>query len=170
VVALAEIRAAPAVLRQSSFEEYYRVQRDSIYRALLLTIGNQSLAAEAVDEAMVRTYQRWRTVSKYRNPAGWSYRVALNWARDQLRKRKREQLGDAPEMGVPVPSVGDPMLLEALGSLPLEYRSVVVLRYYFDWSQVQIADALDIPEGTVKSRLNRGLAELRKRKEVTGEL
>lgn len=170
MVTFAETRVTVVTRKHAAFEEFYRANRDQIYRALTLTIGNQTLAAEAVDEAMVRTFQRWRTVRTYSNPSGWCYRVALNWARDQLRKRKREHLGVTPEKGVPLPPNADPQIVEALGSLPVEYRSVVVLRYFFDWSQKQIAEALDIPEGTVKSRLNRGLAELRERKEVGDEL
>lgn len=169
MVTLAEARATPVAARHAAFEQFYRANRDQVYRALLLTLGDQALAAEAVDEAMVRTFQRWRTVRTYSNPSGWCYRVALNWARDQLRKRKRELLGDAPEKGVPAAANADPQILAALGALPVEYRSVVVLRYFFDWSQKQIAEALDIPEGTVKSRLNRGLAELRERRGVSDE-
>ena len=99
-------------MQEPSFEAYYRAQRQHIFRALALTLGNRDLAEDAVDEAMTRTYQHWRTVSSFDNQAGWTYRVGLNWARSRLRKRKREILSTssrrkAPRSPLPIPiSIG----------------------------------------------------------------
>jgi RNA polymerase sigma-70 factor (ECF subfamily) len=62
--------------------------------------------------------------------------------------------------GVEDPPVGDPALERALTHLSLDHRSVVVLRYYADWSIEQIGEALDVPQGTVKSRLHRAVEQL----------
>jgi RNA polymerase sigma-70 factor (ECF subfamily) len=148
-------------MQESSFEAFYRTNRQHIFRALALTLGNRDLAAEAVDEAMTRTYQHWRTVSSFDNQAGWTYRVGLNWARSRLRKRKREVLADqVPERSTEV-SFTDPDLDRAVKALPLDARAVVVLRHYLDWSTDDVARALGIRPGTVKSRLHRAMAELR---------
>jgi RNA polymerase sigma-70 factor (ECF subfamily) len=148
-------------LRQRSFDDYFRVQRDRIYQAIALTIGDRDLAAEATDEAMVRTYERWRRVRTYENPPGWTYRVALNFARSRMRRRKYQSGRAVPELADQGDEMLDPALVSSLARLPIEYRSVVVLRYLLDWSQDEIAVALDIPVGTVKSRTTRGLDRLR---------
>jgi RNA polymerase sigma-70 factor (ECF subfamily) len=99
-------------------------------------------------------------VRGYDNPTGWVYRVALNFARTRLRRGAREvpfplEFGEW-EMRVP-----NPELVPALLRLPLAFREVVVLKYLNDWSEREIAEALGLPAGTVKSRLHRALARLR---------
>jgi RNA polymerase sigma-70 factor (ECF subfamily) len=148
-------------LRQKSFDDYFRVQRDRVYQAIALTIGDRDLAAEATDEAMVRTYERWRRVRAYDNPPGWTYRVALNFARSRMRRRKYHSPVAPPEQPHFDAESLDPALVAALARLPMEYRAVIVLRYFLDWSQEEIGAALEIPVGTVKSRTTRGLDRLR---------
>ena len=143
-----------------SFDDFYRNHRETLIRVLSLTLGNVDLATDATDEAMARTFQRWNTVAQYRNPEGWAYRVGLNWARSWLRKRRREVGGLYVDEPATDPVGSDPTLVQALAGLPIEYRAVVVLRYYADWSLDDIALALQIPKGTVKSRLSRGLTRL----------
>lgn len=148
-------------LQHSSFEAFYRQNRQHLFRALALTLGDRDLAAEAADEAMARAYQHWRSVQSYDNQAGWAYRVGLNWARSRLRKRKREILADKmPEASTEI-SFTDPDLDRAVKALPVDSRAVVVLRHYLDWSTDEVARALQIRPGTVKSRLHRAMAELR---------
>lgn len=142
------------------FTAFYERHYPNVARALSLTLGNSALGAEAADEAMVRTYQRWSTVCTYASPAGWAYRVGLNWSRSLLRRRKRGlnplYRPDVTQLN----TVVDIDLQAALGSLSVDHRSVVVCRYLFDWSVEQTADALQIRPGTVKSRLNRALENL----------
>ena len=143
-----------------TFEGFYAARHDDVYRALALTLRDVDLAAEATDEAMVRAYERWESVSSYDNPAGWVYRVALNWSRSWLRKRRRETHGAvdaATDGGAPA----DPAIDAALAMLTVEHRAVIVLRLYLDWSTADVARALGVSEGTVKSRLSRGLDQLR---------
>ncbi len=149
------VKAHPA-----RFEEFYRAARPELYRALALTLRNQALAAEATDEALTRAFQRWRTVRSHANPAGWTYRVGLNWARSWLRKRRREVAAPPPD-AVVFDRTADPELLAALGRLSVKLRAVVVLRYFLQWTQEEVAAALDIPLGTVKSRTGHALAQLR---------
>jgi RNA polymerase sigma-70 factor (ECF subfamily) len=158
-------------LRQTAFEDFYRLHREPVFRALTATIGDYHLAAEATDEGMVRAYQRWRTVRRYENPSGWVYRVALNWARSRMRRGKREIAADHTADPPTADTPGfDPGLLAAVQELPIEYRTVIVLKYVLDWTQPEIAAALDISVGTVKSRLSRGLDQLKNKKGVRREL
>jgi RNA polymerase sigma factor (sigma-70 family) len=144
-----------------SFEKFYADCWHKVYRALAVGIGDRDLAREAVDEAMARAYERWRSVSTMTNREGWVYRVASNWATSRLRRR-RLQLRRAPDPEtIYQPEVADPELLEAIRGLSTRYRDVVVARYLLDMSESATAQALGIPEGTVKSRLSRALAELK---------
>lgn len=133
-----------------------------MYRPLAVTLRDPDLAREAVDEAMARAYARWRKVREYRNQEGWVYRVAYNWAISQKRKTRREIHG-ADQIDAPIPvAYPNTDLQTALADPSVEQRSIVVLRYLVDWSEEDVAEALGIPKGTVKSRLNRALANLRK--------
>jgi RNA polymerase sigma-70 factor (ECF subfamily) len=150
-------------LRPGGFEGFYRVSWSLVYRPLAATLGDADLAAESVDEAMARAFARWDTVRQKGNPEGWVYRVAYRWAVDRLRRRGRlrallPRLGSRP---YDEEHLVEPGLEAALAVLPIEQRAVVVLASAFDWSESEIADALSIRPGTVKSRLHRGLARLR---------
>jgi len=148
--------------RYSEFDSFYRACWDEVYRPLAVTLRNPDLAAEAVDEAMIRAYRRWRSVRGYHNQAGWVYRVGLNWAVSQLRKTRREIHPERPP-DEPRSDQDPPLdLYDALRHLDVKHRSVVVLRYLLDWTEDQIAETLQIPKGTVKSRLNRATTKLRK--------
>jgi RNA polymerase sigma-70 factor (ECF subfamily) len=139
------------------FDDFYRLHRDRLYRALVLTTREPDIAVEAVDEAMTRASERWDTVGTYENPAGWVYRVALNWARSFFRRRRRV----GPEVAeVTWDKLPDPDVNDAVAALPYKHRSVIVARFYLDWSTPQIAAGLGLPLGTVKSRLHRALASL----------
>lgn len=144
---------------RSDFEIFYADRWDEVYRTLAVTLRNPELAREATDEAMVRAYARWGKVTRLLNPAGWVYRVAYNWAVDQLRRPKHTKLWvDRLGSDDPLPR---PDLSAALDALPIEQRAVVVLRVVHDWPEADVAFALGIPVGTVKSRLSRALETLR---------
>lgn len=146
-----------------AFDEFYSAHVHRIYRALAVTLGNDDLAREAVDEAMTRAYAHWRRVRGLDNPAGWVFRVGFNWATSWWRKVRREQ-GVLTEERHPRTAATDPAGLaarEALARLPLRQRAVIVCRVLLDLSTAETADTLGISEGTVKSRLSRGLSALR---------
>jgi RNA polymerase sigma-70 factor (ECF subfamily) len=155
-------------LAPRDFEDFYRSRREQVFRGLTLTLRDRDLAADATDEAMARAYQHWRSVRSYSNPEGWVYRVGLNWARSRMRRTGREvrgfRLEDRP---APEFTPADPAMAAALEELPLQQRSVVVLRFYFDWSTERVAKALGVPHGTVKSRLSRALERLESHVEVS---
>jgi DNA-directed RNA polymerase specialized sigma24 family protein len=160
---------AATLERSGAFEDFYRSERESILRTVAFAVGNVDLAAESVDEALARAYERWQEVGAMANRAGWVYRVALNLARNRLRRlgleRRKPPPGgrEAPDLV----GVADPEIARALAQLPLDLRSVVVLRYHLDWTVDEIAAALDRPAGTIKSRLHRALRRLESMLEVS---
>jgi RNA polymerase sigma-70 factor (ECF subfamily) len=147
---------------QLNFDSFYVQNRDQIARALSLSLRNADLGAEAADEAFVRACQRWAEVSTYTNPQGWIYRVAMNWARSWLRRARRER--DKRPLLMNPELVEDDLvdvdLERALGGLSPSHRTVVVARFFMEWSVDETAEALGIRPGTVKSRLSRALSQL----------
>lgn len=146
-----------------AFVEFYERSRDRVGRALAVTLGDDHLAAEAVDEAMARAYQRWDRVSGFDNPGGWVYRVALNWATSILRRRRRAPQPHAERGPTDVGPISEPDVAAALSELPARQRAVVVCRFYLGLSEAETAIALSTRPGTVKSRLHRALRHLQVR-------
>lgn len=150
-----------SVMAEQEFTVFYERWRTPIRRGLAIALGDVVLADEAVDEAMTRALAHWDRLRDYERPDGWLYRVGLNWALGTFRKRRYELLSelepDSRSLHDPLP---DPDLIEAIGNLSVKLRSVVVARYYLDLSTAEVAKALEVPEGTVKSRLSRALNRL----------
>jgi RNA polymerase sigma factor (sigma-70 family) len=142
-----------------AFAEFYRDDYANIARALSYTLGNVDLGREATDEAMARAYARWAKIRDYDSPAGWVYRVGLNWAYS-TRRRVLRSLPFTEHAAATEPPISDPAIAKALRRLDVKLRSVVVCRLLLDWSVEETADALRIKPGTVKSRLHRALATL----------
>ncbi|MCY1139225.1 RNA polymerase sigma factor [Actinoplanes sp. Pm04-4] len=142
------------------FEAFYRAHVDRIYRALAVTLRRDDLAHEAVDEAMARAYAKWPVVGSLDNPAGWVFRVGLNWATSFWRKLRRESPLPV-DADHPVSDTTPTGALFMLAELPLPQRAVITCRVLLDLSTAETAEALGLTEGTVKSRLSRGLAVLR---------
>jgi DNA-directed RNA polymerase specialized sigma24 family protein len=151
---------------ETDFEGFYRAEVDRVYRALAVTLGDRDLAREATDEAMARAYARWRKVSAHDNPGGWVFRVGLNWATSWWRKVRRERPllvdADAAHASSAAPDPDGVAALAALQAQPRAYRAVVVCRVLLGLSTVETAAVLGVAEGTVKSRLARALAGMRR--------
>lgn len=150
--------------RETAFAAFYQKNIGMLSRTLAASLGDAELAQDAAQEAMARACERWEKIESYDNPMGWCYRVAMNWATSRWRKRRREVITDR----MPVPAgVNAPdfeahdRLMEALRSLSIDHRSVIVLRLVEDWSISETAEALGIAPGTVQSRYARALTRLR---------
>ncbi|BAN01238.1 RNA polymerase sigma factor [Ilumatobacter coccineus] len=147
------------------FEEFYRRQHARVERALTLSLGSVETGQDAAAEGFARALARWDRVSGFANPTGWVFRVGVNWARSRRRRRRREVSPDEfARLAIDTASTDDvhtdQAVVDALGRLSFEHRVVVVARYYLDWSEADLAAALDIPTGTVKSRTSRALQQL----------
>jgi RNA polymerase sigma-70 factor (ECF subfamily) len=145
----------------SDLEALFRMHWPRAYRAAYLVTHDTGAAEDIAQEsflAALRALDRF----DWRRPFGpWLHRIAVNRAIDWTRARKLRgevELGDslpAPE----TPEAGAETLA-ALGRLSPEHRAVVVMRYLLDFTPGEIAEALDLPRGTVNSRLRRGLDAL----------
>jgi RNA polymerase sigma-70 factor (ECF subfamily) len=150
-------------LSLDGFDGFFERHHAPMVRALSLALGDDHLGRDAAAEGFARALQRWKRVSRYDNPTGWIYRVGLNWARSRHRRTRREVAATAASGAREPVAPGaqfDERVIPALQRLSGDHRAVIVAKYYFDWSEQQIANALDIRPGTVKSRLSRALALL----------
>jgi RNA polymerase sigma-70 factor (ECF subfamily) len=152
-----------------AMDELLRRHYDRVHAVCRRIAGSTRDADDAAQEAMIRVI---RNIDKFDGRSGfgtWIYRIATNTALDELRRRKRRpQLhlagdDDAPFEPVDemshrrVDDVADRIAIDAaLSELPEEFKVVVVMRDVGDLDYAEIAAALDIPVGTVKSRISRG--------------
>lgn len=147
-------------------EPIYRAEFDNLVRALTLLAGSRETAADAVQEAFVAASLRWRDVD-VTNPAGWIRTVAARRLLDGRRRGERWQrlVPALRASGRPVASAedlaGDSSLLAVVARLPARQRAAVVLHYLADWSVDDVAAALRVSPGTVKSALYDARSALR---------
>jgi RNA polymerase sigma-70 factor, ECF subfamily len=130
--------------------------------------GRRALADDIAADAFERAFGALNRFDRRRPFAPWLHRIVANRALDLLRAERRlsdEELPDTPD-SAPSHAAGDRSLLAAVANLSLERRIVVVLRYGVGMTPKQIAEALDLPVGTVNSRLARALEQLRESLEV----
>ena len=139
-----------------SFEWLYRAEYAAMVRVAALLVGGGGQAEEVVQDAFAKVYQRWGRMER---PGAYLRAAVVNGARDVLRRR-RVALRRPPD---PAPASAEPPdhLSDALQSLPPKRRAAVVLRYYADLPEAEIAAVLGVRPGTVKSMLHRSLNQLR---------
>jgi RNA polymerase sigma factor (sigma-70 family) len=142
------------------FEAVFEEARARVVRTAFLIVGSRAIAEEIGQEAFLRLYQRFDEV---RNPGGFLrttvVRLCLSW-----RRRAGVEAARLMTLGEPNPT-GEPHIdsvWEALGRLRPERRAALVLRYYEDLSHEEIAVFMDCRIATVRTRVHRGLADLRK--------
>jgi RNA polymerase sigma-70 factor (sigma-E family) len=127
--------------------------------------GDRWAAEDIAQATLARAYVAWRRVSRADDPDAYLRRMLVNTSNRRFRRhRVAEQPGDPPETAIEGPAdlVGErAALLAALRQLPPRQRAVVVLRYWEDLTDVQIAATLGCSPGTVRSQLSRALAKLR---------
>ena len=151
-------------------EALFREHWPRAYRAAYLVVHDGAAAEDIAQEAMLSAI---RTLDRFdrRRPFGpWLHRIVVNRAIDWVRARAlRAEAGepalelataDRAEDGEPQP------VLAALGEVSPDHRAVIVLRHLLEYSPREIARMLDLPRGTVNSRLRRGLDDLADRLEV----
>jgi RNA polymerase sigma factor (sigma-70 family) len=150
------------------FESWYRQEGTRLVNVLTLALAEPDVAKDAADEAFVRAYERWSRVSAMESPVGWTYKVALNYGRRRLLRRRVEQtllLRQARDRSATAASVLGPDgdLWSIIASLPLRQRTAIVLRYLGDFSEREVAQLMGISDGAASSSLSaarRRLAEL----------
>ena len=169
-----------------SFNQLVTRWERPIYALAYRTLGREEDARDVVQEAFLRAYRGLRGFKGQAKFSSWLYRITLNLCRDWIRRERRAPLVQVPEGTDPVDladervapseSVEDLVarrelsqaVAQAMAELPEEQRTAILLKEYHGLTFQEIADMLDCPLSTVKTRLYQGLSQLRKQLERRG--
>ncbi|MGH8888918.1 MAG: SigE family RNA polymerase sigma factor [Acidothermaceae bacterium] len=154
--------------------DFYRTHYAGLVRLSAILLGDPGMAEEVVQDAFVAMHGSWNRLRDPDKAVAYLRQAVVNRSRSKLRHRTVvAKYPQAPPPDVPsaessaVAAVERAEVLGALRELPRRQRETLVLRYYADLSEIQIADTLGISQGAVKSHASRGLAALRNRLEKT---
>ena len=149
---------------ESSFEAFAQARLGQLLGFGYRLTGNRESAEDLVQEALARTAQRWRSVRRSDRPEVYVQTVMTRLHIDRWRRDRREDLravlpdGHRPEADRE--AVMD--MRQALDQLAPRQRTVIILRYYLDWTEAQAAAAMGCSVGTVKSQTSDALHRLRR--------
>jgi len=153
--------------REAAAELFSRHWR-SAWRAAYVLSGRRELADDVAQDAFERAFAALARFDERRPFGPWLHRIVVNRCLDLLRTERRMVAGDVELERIEWHDVAsaDQDLLEAIAELSLQRRVVIVLRYGLGYTPTAIAELIDVPVGTVNSRLARALDDLRGRYEV----
>lgn len=138
------------------FEDFYEANVHAMIGALTATLGDPALALAATRESMIRASVNWTTATGTGNAFGWTFRVAFEWATGRGRRKRLNPAGFWTDLcDIEDQAVDHVAVIDALLLLPVQCRAVVVLRRWMDWSVAETAEALRVPQGTVRRRMAR---------------
>ena len=152
--------------KDQEFREFFEAEFRPLRRLGYLLTGDWAEAEDLAQEAMVRTYRAWSRITERERPGAYARSVLVNRRRSLLRRSavaaKHAEMLRAPEYQ---PNLGDEgmVLWDAIRALPQRQRAAIVLRFYEDMPESDVAAALDMPVGTVKSLVHRGVGRLREK-------
>lgn len=149
------------------FADFVRANSAALFRTGYLMTGDYQRAEDLLQTTLVRVYQRWERVEVMQHPVGYARKVLMNQAASLWRRRWTREvptlLFDEPTWGGGVENVTDrAQVWEAVLKLPTRQRAVLVLRYYEDLTETEIAETLRMAPGTVKSHAHAALRRLEK--------
>ncbi|KPL57756.1 RNA polymerase sigma factor SigW [Rossellomorea vietnamensis] len=166
---------------QNAFAELVELYKDKVFQICFRMLGNRHEAEDIAQEAFIRAYVNIETFNQKRKFSTWLFRIATNLCIDRIRKKKPDYFLDAEVSGtegltmysqvaadvqLPEDEVENMELQETIqieiSKLPEKYRSVIVLKYIEELPLQEISEILDLPLGTVKTRVHRGREALRK--------
>ena len=152
-------------MQKITSEELARVIMENMsgmYRLAFSIVGNDADAQDAVGDTVVKAYEKIQTLRKKDSVQSWLMQILVNNSRNIVKKRKwkllENEMEDLEDSGAFKSDEMWPLVME----LPEEFRIVVALYYYQNFSVKEIGKMLKISEGTVKSRLSRGREKLSK--------
>ena len=155
----------------NAFGDLVRLHYPGVVRVVFRLCGDARLAEDMAQEAFLRAWINLSSFHPQSSIRNWFYRIAVNAALDVLRRRPEETLEDeatqmlpdqktSPEVAM-IEKEGMTQVQQAIQSLPEAARSVLILREYGELSYQEIANVLNVPVGTVMSRLNYARNRLR---------
>lgn len=165
----------------NAFGEIVEIYKEKVFQLCYRMLGNRHEAEDMAQEAFVRAYVNIHTFNIKLKFSTWLYRIATNLCIDRIRKKKPDYHLDAevagtegltmysqiaadtvmPEEELESLELQDTVQKEIL-KLPEKYRTVIVLKYIEELSLKEISEILDLPIGTIKTRIHRGREALRK--------
>lgn len=152
-------------LDRDGLEELYAAHYPRLVAELTVVSGSRAVAEDCANEAFTRLVLHWNKVSQHDHPAAWLRTVGYRLAVDEYRRTRRHapfvDLKDDPRTAADPPRNHE--IWQAVLDLPTHQREVMVRRAAQSLTDAEIADDLDLPVGTVKSRLSRARATLRSR-------
>ena len=155
-----------------TFDDFVAGAASRLLRTAVFLVFDRQLAEDLVQITFERTARHWRRVVRAGNPEAYARRVLVNLAIDDHRRRRRKPLvssggsADLEQLGGarPDPRLADlalrDLLARSLAALPAKQRAVIVLRYWCDLTEQEIAAELGVTVGTVKSHASRALCRL----------
>ncbi len=161
----AELLARVVAGDHEAFNDIMLRHEDRVFSVCLRIMGNREQALDATQETFLTTFRKAGQFKGDSALGTWIYRIAVNTCYDQLRKQKRRRTDPIPEHIDPADYSAEdavdsaalrPELQRALAALPPDFRSAVVLSDVEGMGLPDIAEVLEIPVGTVKSRVFRG--------------
>ena len=148
----------------SDLEALFRAFWPRAFRAAYLVVHDAQAAEDIAQEAFLAAVRSLDRFDRRRPFGPWLHRIVVNRAIDHARARKLRGETDLDDLHAAADSEPglDRSIVAALRALPPEHRAVIVLRHLLEYTPGEIADLLDLPRGTVNSRLRRGLNALAK--------
>ena len=135
--------------------------KTKLFRTAKGILGNESLALDAVSEAVFRSFKGIKRLREPKYAETWFIRIVLNVAKDFYRRQKNEIVMETVPEVIYYDDHNKLEFNQMIESLQHELREIISLKYYSGYTLNEISAILNIPEGTVKSRLNRALNILR---------
>jgi RNA polymerase sigma-70 factor (sigma-E family) len=148
------------------FHEFVITRSRSLLHSAYLLTGNVADAEDLVQSALAKTYQAWDKIEDRRALDGYVRRAMVNthiswWRRRKVDEYPTDDIPDQPVADSSVSSEQHDALCRALERLPQRMRAAVVLRFFEDMTEAEVADVLGVSQGTVKSTVSRAVAKLR---------
>lgn len=154
---------------KEAFEAFFFQYKDMVFKTAYLITGNGEEAEDVVQEVFTKVYRKAHTIQEGGNIKAWLRRTTVNECINKHRKGRPASpldgtlLKEDPDLLLRIIADEERKKVnEALRSLKEKYRVVLVLRHYQELSYEEIAKTLEIPLGTVKSRINKAINSLRK--------
>lgn len=148
------------------FEQIYLEYKDNILKISMMYLKDYHLAEDAAQETFCRVLDKLHTLKDVTNIKPWITKIAVNICKDKLKKKSHTEIvTDYDDFDSPV-NIAEKLesritVFQALQTLPIDLREVVILYYYQELTQKEIAKILKVPETTVAYRLRSAKSKLR---------
>lgn len=149
---------------EKAFQDLIDQEKNKLYRMAYVYVKNEDDALDIVQDAIYKAFISIKSLKYPQYFSTWLARILINSALDFIRKHERiiptEEMDGIP--GERHSMIEDKLdLAGAIEELDVPYKTVIILRYYKDFTVKQIAEILDCPEGTIKTRLHRAIRQLK---------